>query len=484
MHMSIVTPERFPTAANLDFWVANNYNVLINGLHGVGKTETVRELFNRHFNGNWRYFSAPTMDPWVDFVGVPRERTDPITGATYLDMLRSKEFEDDTVEALFFDEINRAPPKVLNAIMELIQFKSINGRKFKNLKMIWAARNPEGDDYAVETLDRAHEDRFHIHVFFPYAVSIPFFTKRYGTMGQVACDWWNRLDDEKKLEVSPRRLEVALDVFSKGGDIEYVLPFDTNIQELCQLLFTGNPEEKLLSFYSNNDISSAKEFMESENNYYVCKEYLFKYDDVFLFYFPLMPKHRMVSMFLNESPSIRKKITKSFNISDFGDTFLPLVSQYNKGGSIDNEIKRWVKKSGISDKSIHLEFVCNPLYNESYFNTLRDMKNGTKEELKKFIDETIMNLAMFTKHHQDTEELSKEDFTKIAIFIVDFNISYHKLTNDVCDYGKSMLKYINAKFDGSIFDILSEGSIKYGTRNHGKDHEAFIESAKNIGVVE
>ena len=43
------------------------------------------------------------------------------------------------------DEFSRAHKKVRNAVMELIQFKSINGRKFKNLKIVWAAINPDDD---------------------------------------------------------------------------------------------------------------------------------------------------------------------------------------------------------------------------------------------------------------------------------------------------------------------------------------------------
>ncbi len=62
-------------AANADFWVQNNLNVLFRGRAGVGKTAVVIETFNRH-KLKWKYFSASTLDPWVDFVGVPKEMTD------------------------------------------------------------------------------------------------------------------------------------------------------------------------------------------------------------------------------------------------------------------------------------------------------------------------------------------------------------------------------------------------------------------------
>ena len=59
----------------IDFWIKNNQNVLFLGKHGVGKTAIVKEAFERH-NLKYRYFSASTMDPWVDFIGVPKETID------------------------------------------------------------------------------------------------------------------------------------------------------------------------------------------------------------------------------------------------------------------------------------------------------------------------------------------------------------------------------------------------------------------------
>ena len=61
--------------AKLNWWISHNKNVLFVGKHGVGKTAMVKEAFDQH-GLKWRYFSAATMDPWVDFVGVPREKTE------------------------------------------------------------------------------------------------------------------------------------------------------------------------------------------------------------------------------------------------------------------------------------------------------------------------------------------------------------------------------------------------------------------------
>jgi len=51
---------------------------------------------------------------------------------------------------LFFDELNRAHPKVLNAVFELVQFRSINGDKLPRLQCVIAAINPPGAGYHVQ----------------------------------------------------------------------------------------------------------------------------------------------------------------------------------------------------------------------------------------------------------------------------------------------------------------------------------------------
>ena len=90
------------TNEQLDFWIENGMNVLMAGLHGVGKTAQIKEAFER--NGlQWRYFSAATMDPWTDFVGVPKEKID-ANGKSTLQFVLPEDFADDKVEALFFDD--------------------------------------------------------------------------------------------------------------------------------------------------------------------------------------------------------------------------------------------------------------------------------------------------------------------------------------------------------------------------------------------
>ena len=314
-------------SVKLDFWLKHSKNVLFIGKHGVGKTAMVKEAFDRH-QLNWRYFSASTMDPWVDFVGVPQAKNDnklpsdfeiikelasispelayeyiennwkmsksaaknivehtlnrPV-GFEYLSLVRPQTFNGE-VEALFFDEFNRSPKKVRNAVMELIQFKSINGMKFPKLKVVWAAINPDDEDeaaagltYDVEKLDPAQSDRFHIKVEVPYKPNAEWFRQKYPPrIVDAAIQWWDELSEENKDLVSPRRLEYALDMYEERGDMRDVLPVNSNVSKLTSSLNQGPITEKLDALKKANDAAETRSFLQNENNYSAAMKYISK----------------------------------------------------------------------------------------------------------------------------------------------------------------------------------------------------------------
>ena len=112
----------------LRLYLKLNKNVLLEGKHGVGKTSLIEKLFDEAFGkNNWIYFSSSTLDPWVDLIGVPKESL--MNNEPCLDFILPKQMVNNNLKAIFFDEYNRSHKKVRNATMELIQFKSINGRK-------------------------------------------------------------------------------------------------------------------------------------------------------------------------------------------------------------------------------------------------------------------------------------------------------------------------------------------------------------------
>lgn len=245
---------------HIDNWIKigqerpDGLNVLLSGAHGTGKTTLILDGFKRH-NMKFLYYSGSTLDPWTDVVGIPDVSVDGKTQLKFIDYVLPKAWLDNDIEAIFIDEYNRAPKKVKNALMELQQFKSINGRKFPKLKSIWAAINPppaegeEGDDnleYDVDTLDPAQLDRFHIIVNIPTKPSLKYFKSKYGNhIGQVAVDWWLAQNAKVKKILSPRRLDYACEIFKLGGNISEIIPFAANTTELVSEL-NSNPETRLL----------------------------------------------------------------------------------------------------------------------------------------------------------------------------------------------------------------------------------------------
>ena len=295
------------TDAKMKFWIDNNLNVLFVGEAGVGKTARVKEAFDQA-GLKWLYFSAATLDPWVDFIGIPKEAQDE-KGNKYIELIRPKPFAEDQVEAIFLDEFNRSPKKVRNAVLELLQFKSINGKKFNNLRMVWAAINPddvkvEGSDeyeYDVERLDPAQKDRFEIQVDVPYKPDKGFFLKKFGEdLCENAIDWWNDLEPKTKRFVSPRRLDYALGVYVKGGDIRDVLPANVNVSKLITELKNGSYVKLMKAVFAQQNVEEGKKFLAVRNNYDNTIQRILKSEDMIRFFVPCIKEEDLVNLMANE----------------------------------------------------------------------------------------------------------------------------------------------------------------------------------------
>lgn len=262
-----------PSLTNLECWLDNRLNVLFHGRHGVGKTSIVAEAFHKRgweLGRDYLYFSAATIDPWVDLIGVPARVTNE-EGEEVLKLIRPENIHNRTIKAFFVDELNRSHKKVRNAMMELIQFKSINGLKFENLEVVWAAVNPDDDDelkFDVEKLDPAQEDRFQIHVHIPYKPSKAYFAEKFANpdMAEAVCKWWDNLPEKVKLQVTPRRLEYAIDVYQKTGDLRYVIPTEANGAVLKNAIECGNPEKTLQGLILAGDDAATRKWLAVENN--------------------------------------------------------------------------------------------------------------------------------------------------------------------------------------------------------------------------
>lgn len=309
-----------------DFWVKHNMNVILEGDHGFAKTAMVGQTFER--NGlRWKYFSASTMDPWVDLVGIPKEAIDE-NGNPYIKLIRPKEFQNDEYDAIFLDEFNRAPKKVRNAVMELIQFKSINGHKLNNLRVVWAAINPHDEDetYDVEKLDPAQIDRFHVLYKVPNVPSREFFTEKYGKdVANAAIEWWYGIPEKFRKHVSARRLDYVIECYLNGGDIKYMVDKSTNPSRLVMLLSSGSILEKLKEIINSKDEKALRKFLKNDNNFEIAVDWMKKDSDVIAALVPFVDEERVMRI-CHDVPGVKEFITAEANIDNHIDTLRAMVN--------------------------------------------------------------------------------------------------------------------------------------------------------------
>jgi hypothetical protein len=186
----------------LKLYAKHNLNVMLIGHTGIGKTTITKNIADE-LGLKFKYYSTSTLDPFADLVGIPAPNKETQT----LDFYKPQDLQD--AEFIMFDELNRAPIRVLNAVLEIIQFKTVNGSPLKNLKMIWAAINPPNDDYTVEELDPALIDRFHVYVKMKPEINLEYMTTKMNTeVAKTLKYWWDEiLDVQQKQILTPRRLE-------------------------------------------------------------------------------------------------------------------------------------------------------------------------------------------------------------------------------------------------------------------------------------
>lgn len=104
--------------AKLSYWITHRLSILFRGRHGVGTTAIVQKAFERA-GLRWRRFLSPQFK--LDEV-----------------------FEDATVEAIFFDDLERLPKKLRSAFMDLVRDRS---ERLPLLKIVWGAMSVADDDF-------------------------------------------------------------------------------------------------------------------------------------------------------------------------------------------------------------------------------------------------------------------------------------------------------------------------------------------------
>ncbi|MBX2876711.1 MAG: AAA family ATPase [Saprospiraceae bacterium] len=123
--------------------------VCIWGLHGIGKTEIVRDLAKRKGYG-FTYIAPAQFEEMGDLLGMPAIEGDQT-------IFRAPDWvpQEEKAGILLIDDVNRADDRILRGIMQLLQnYELISWRLPKGWQIILTA-NPDGGDYSVTPLDDA-----------------------------------------------------------------------------------------------------------------------------------------------------------------------------------------------------------------------------------------------------------------------------------------------------------------------------------------
>lgn len=197
--------------ADLKAYMALNMNILLQGLHGTGKTTMLKQAAEQ-LGWKMKVFNTASMDPFTDFVGVPKFITLD-DGTEALKSIRPREI--DEADVVFFDELNRADPRVTNAVLEIIQFRTVNGDPLHNLKCVVAAQNPPTDEYDVQPLDPALVDRFDLTFDVTPTINVSYLASKFDRKIAMAIQKWYRERPANADYISPRRMEIIGNVFTK-----------------------------------------------------------------------------------------------------------------------------------------------------------------------------------------------------------------------------------------------------------------------------
>ncbi|TNE57593.1 MAG: ATPase [Bacteroidetes bacterium] len=136
--------------------------ICIWGLHGIGKTELVRDLA-RARNCAFVYIAPAQFEEMGDLLGMPQISTVKQKGEVTHFVAPEWVPRQPGPGILLLDDVNRADDRILRGIMQLFQNYELVSWTLPEQWLIVCTANPDGGDYSVTTLDEAMLTRM-LHV--------------------------------------------------------------------------------------------------------------------------------------------------------------------------------------------------------------------------------------------------------------------------------------------------------------------------------
>ncbi len=150
--------------------------VMLIGIHGIGKSEIVKQIFEKQGYVVITLFLGQMADAG-DMIGLPDRTTIKINYKGEKIEQKITEFcppkwwpvDSDAKVVIFMDEFNRGKPEIYQCVFDMVLNRKLNGYDLPTKTRIIAAMNPAGEKegYDVTELDPALIDRFNNYEFRP-----------------------------------------------------------------------------------------------------------------------------------------------------------------------------------------------------------------------------------------------------------------------------------------------------------------------------
>ena len=150
--------------------------IMLSGIHGIGKSESLRGHFEAKGYRVIILFVGQMADAG-DLIGLPERVDTTITledGSTITRKITQFcppawwPLDKDEKVIIFFDEVNRGKPEIMQCLMDMVLNRKLNGLELPSETRIVGAINPIDDGYyQVEDLDPAFLNRWNRYDFKP-----------------------------------------------------------------------------------------------------------------------------------------------------------------------------------------------------------------------------------------------------------------------------------------------------------------------------
>lgn len=146
----------------LDVVSISNDSLLVEGPHGIGKSEMVAEWSEKQ--GYFCKALFGSQQEVGDLIGLPNIENNITNWAKPVWLSEMEEaYSNGSRCVLFLDELNRAQPDVQQAMLEVVLNKSIHTHKLPSETIVVSAINPSNGKYKTTKFDPALTNRF-LHI--------------------------------------------------------------------------------------------------------------------------------------------------------------------------------------------------------------------------------------------------------------------------------------------------------------------------------